>query len=290
MSKQHLFQPLFNNQSGKCQGCGNKLDPNNRYMIEIDRIIPGAQGGKYEISNCQLLCLPCHWNKSGNKPNSPNPEIASAYRQFKAMQMEAGDLNRKIKAYEGEIKGKSRSPYFTDSFLDALKTYKDEFEKEAEGLEKELKRLVRAHPTWKGLFKGSPGISEMTAAFLLSRVDIRKNDTPSSLWSFLGFVPRKDKGGNSVYNPGKGADLKSPIYVALFPSLIRKNSLYRQDYDMFKARLLNEGKTRNRVTKLWLSHLWYNWRTFEELSTVTPWAQANGHQTFIPSKDRGWKF
>ena len=53
---------LLKEQQGKCNQCGLifKLED----LIEVDRIVPGKEGGKYTYGNIQLLHRHCHDNKT----------------------------------------------------------------------------------------------------------------------------------------------------------------------------------------------------------------------------------
>lgn len=46
-------------QDGLCKYCNLPLPEKD----SIDHIVPLAEGGKHEIKNMQLLCLPCHVEK-----------------------------------------------------------------------------------------------------------------------------------------------------------------------------------------------------------------------------------
>jgi len=49
---------LFHTQEGCCPWCGDSLeDPTDG---ELDRIIPGKDGGKYRLDNLVLACRPCN--------------------------------------------------------------------------------------------------------------------------------------------------------------------------------------------------------------------------------------
>ncbi len=48
-------------QEGKCNICGNKLEP---YATERDHKIPLADGGRDDVTNLQLLCSNCHCKKT----------------------------------------------------------------------------------------------------------------------------------------------------------------------------------------------------------------------------------
>lgn len=281
MAKEHLYEELFERQEGACAICN--LELSDRYMTQIDRIIPGKEGGKYVLENCQLIHLKCDWEKEGNAPNSPHPELAAVYRTYKMWQDEHGRMDRKIRAYSGDLQGTTRSPYIDAYTLAELVAFRDVFEQRKKEAEKKLKGMVRGIPFTK-VITDAPGGGELVAAFLLSKVDIRKADTVSALWKYFGYDPTEK------YNPGKGR-MKSNLYAGLSITLIRKDGPYRQDYDRFRSRDLGHGQALLRVIKLWLSHLWDQWRRFEGLPVSEPYAHAQlGHAGFVSAEMRGWNY
>jgi hypothetical protein len=155
--------------------------------------------------------------------------------------------------------------------------------------EKKVIVLVKETPEWKGFMGNAPGIGELTAALLISKIRIDIADTVSSLWKYMGFVPSSKDPSKREENPGKARAFKAPLYAALGIFLIRKDNPYRFDYDKMKARGLHHGQAINRVTKLWLSHLWATWREWAELPTVVSYANNHlGHENIIKAIDRGW--
>lgn len=284
MSKEHLFEHHMKAQDGQCAICGKELV--DRYTTQIDRITPGKEGGSYTVENTRLICLECDWEKEGNAPNSPNPRLAAAYRTYKMWQVEAGRMDRKIRAYEGDIAGTTRSPYISDYTLEELRELESYFKSQEKDAAKRLQHLVREMPEWKGFMRDAPGLGEITAGMLLSRVRIDVAETVSCLWSFLGYAPPKD---GEKYNPGKGKDFKSPLYAALSISLVRKTSPYRKIYDSYKAHDKKHGAALQRTIKLWLSHLWDTWRRYEGLPTTLPYANNHlGHDGFYDANEFGW--
>lgn len=54
---------LLAEQNYKCAGCGCEDSPKN---YELDRIVPGSDGGEYEEGNLQVLCANCNRRKGNN--------------------------------------------------------------------------------------------------------------------------------------------------------------------------------------------------------------------------------
>lgn len=290
ITKSHLYQPLFDQQNGKCAICSLSLT--DRFHTQIDRIVSGKENGKYILENCRLICLPCDWKKEGAAPNSRYPDLARAYRMYKLWQTEAGRADRKLRAFSGDIQGTTRSPYFNAEIVEELLDMKARFSTIEKDYKKRVYEELKEIPAAKILLKGY-GAGPLVIAHILQMFDIRKGHTVSSLWKFFGYTP-EDGVGVKGRNPGRGA-LRAPLYASLSISLIRKNSPYRFFYDMHKARIAEKtgksghGQALQRTIKLWLSHLWDTWRRAEELKVSMPYASSNlGHNNFISPQECGW--
>lgn len=282
MSRQDLYDDLYHQQEGTCALCQQELP--DRYTTEIDRYpIRGEDGGAYMLDNTRLICLECSWELEGNAPNSVYPELTSSYRTFKMWQDLAGGMRRRMLAYQGDVRGTTRSPYMdaqTLAELDVTATY---FEEQQNLHEKRLRALVHDTPEWPAFMRDAPGMGEKLAGFLLAQLDISKAKHASSLWKYFGYDPTED------YNPGKG-QLKAVLYSALSISVCtRKTSLYRPIYDRYRENEVSHGGAVYRVIKIWLTHLWDTWRRFEGLPVSEPWVIANTeHSHVYRAEDFGW--
>ena len=278
-----MYESLFDGQNGLCGICGRPLSE-DRYYNRIDHIVRKSEGGKWREDNLRLIHLTCDWEREGNKPNSPEPEIAHAYRVFKLWQGQRQSYNNMITALTGDKIGTTASPYIDAESLSILMDRRTEYETLEKQAISKLRKLVRAHPVGKFLLLG-PGMAHATAGLLLSKLDIRKADTVSSVWKFFGFVPEQ-AAGQEGRNPGLGA-LRAPLYA--IPWATTALGRYNEFYRAKRAKGLNHGQASQRTIKLWLSHVWEVWRTAERLTTTAPYANNHlGHDNFASAEEYGW--
>ena len=66
---------LFIFANGACQACQIRLQPGQAW--DLDHIIPLALGGADETQNLQVLCIPCHKDKTNQRDI---PSIAKSVR------------------------------------------------------------------------------------------------------------------------------------------------------------------------------------------------------------------
>ncbi len=251
-------------------------------------------GRKNDLQTVEKMTAEEHAKKHHITPNSSNPELRTAYKEYKFWQTEAGRMERMIGSYRGEIKNTTPSPYVRDEqFKDMEERLKVLRQKEKES-KKTVIGLVHLAPEWNGFMKDAPCMGEITAGMLLSYVKIDLADTVSSLWAYLGYRPNGD--GKRLSNPGLLNAFHAPLYAALKISLERKDGPYRQDYEILKAQMRKkdpkrsgEGQAVYRLTKLWLSHLWATWRGWAGLPMVMPYVNNHlHHDKYIKAEERGW--
>lgn len=58
-------QIIINRCMGLCEEC--ERNGAVSFGVEVDHIVPVSQGGSDEISNLQLLCIPCHRRKTARE-------------------------------------------------------------------------------------------------------------------------------------------------------------------------------------------------------------------------------
>ena len=59
--KKQLKYQLFWHQNANCARCGERMRAGA--SVHLDRIKPGAEGGRYTEQNCELLCADCNLSK-----------------------------------------------------------------------------------------------------------------------------------------------------------------------------------------------------------------------------------
>lgn len=288
MTKEHLFEPLYDSQGGSCALCAEPLI--DRYMTHVDRIIPGREGGGYTLENCRLICPGCDWEREGNRPGSRYPELRMALSNYTLWQRTRKSIHLRMIATE-------KTPYVSDittveleKMIEGSRTHERYFEKLITKMVKEIE-LGR-------IITSVHGTGAITAALLLSRVDLRKADTPSALSKFFGLAgpssERYEKG-----KTGGGSKTDRAFLRQWGESQIRLRTPYREDYDRRRSRTDNEDKWKSdahryadaiRITvKLFLFHYWEIGRKFEGLKVREPYAMSRlGHDGYISPQDRGW--
>lgn len=181
-----------------------------------------------------------------------------------------------------------------DTIKDAIKDH-----------EKAIVEIVEADPLWEGFLKDVKGCGPMSAAAIMSQIDIEVSETRTRLYQFCGINPnpiygkKKDSKGNIVTTKTKvRGDKKTPGFLVPYntwlrakligvmaPSMIKSKSSYKDIYDAEKARLeksdlLVEGSEKTwaedsklhrnnaatrKMIKAFLSDLYENWRQIEGL-------------------------
>ena len=56
---------MFLGANGACQVCQIRIHPGQAW--DLDHIIPLAMGGADEVHNLQVLCIPCHRDKTNER-------------------------------------------------------------------------------------------------------------------------------------------------------------------------------------------------------------------------------
>lgn len=159
-------------------------------------------------------------------------------------------------------------------------------------------------PIWDWLIS-IRGIGDGLAAQLLALIDdIGKFETVSKLWRFSGYAVidgKREYAKAGATRPWNGK-LKSTVYLCGESFVKHQSPIYVPIYYAEKERQRrlhpepvsngNGGKkytdghinmmAYRKINKIFLQHLWVNWRTFENLSVTKPYAQdILGHTNYI---------
>jgi hypothetical protein len=158
-----------------------------------------------------------------------------------------------------------------------------------------ISRAVEGHVMWPWL-SAVKGIGPGLAGAVLAPIDIGRANTVSALWRYAGQGvtdgerDRPKKGERLNYN----ANLKRTMFLVA-SSFMRSGSPYRREYDESKA-YYQRGRdwtpkhidmaAKRKMVKLFLSHLWTQWRYIELLPLRSPYAiQVLSHDGMKPPWD-----
>lgn len=188
--------------------------------------------------------------------------------------------------------------YTTFALIEAFVANETTEKQLGERIEKEVKRTR----LWKEYLKEIKGCGPTMAAVILSEIDITKCNYPSSLRRYCGLdVGPDNKARNRTkdhlvdrdyvakdgavkqkksitYNPF----LQTKLIGVLGDCLIRANGHYKKVYDESKHRytqvvetpLHAHNRARRRMVSIFVSDLWYAWRTIEGLPLAEEYHRA----------------
>lgn len=144
------------------------------------------------------------------------------------------------------------------------------------------------------------GINAITAAKVVSMIDITRCDTVSALWRYCGYgvvdgkAERMKKGEKLHYNKR----LKTACYL-VGVGLMRWNDKYSDVYYKSKEYYIENRKdwtklhihraAFRKMVKVWIAHLWLQWRKIEGLNTRPLYAhEKQNHTHYHDGRDFGW--
>lgn len=165
--------------------------------------------------------------------------------------------------------------------------------------------------------KGVKGVGDITLAYLLSYIDIKKAKQASALWAYCGY----HRASHERYQKGTAGGGNKTLRTALFntgASFIKQKSPYADVYYREKARLeasvrivpsyTTQGVLKNmmwketkkshrhgaamrKMIKHFLADFWLVWRTLEGLDTRPLYVEEKlGHTSIIKPEERGWVY
>ena len=182
----------------------------------------------------------------------------------------------------------------------------DRFDQLEEQAERDIATLIKDDPIVLQL-TALKGIGYNLAGQIVSMIDIERADTVSSLWRYSGYGVTNGKrdrptaGEKLVYNNR----LKVSLYN-VGTSFLKCRSPYRDIYDNSKSRYEQtraipgdhgeawtkahiHAASMRRMVKLFLSHLYTQWRTLEGLEVRPAYVHEQlEHTTIYTAQEFGW--
>ena len=144
------------------------------------------------------------------------------------------------------------------------------------------------------------GVGRVLAARLVSMIDITRAESISSLWRYCGYGV--ENGHRESPKAGEKLHYNKRAKVACYliaTSMLRSNSPYRWFYDNAREYYdqvhpdwtagHKHAASMRKMVKMFLSHLWQQWRTLEGLPTRLPYPiEKLDHKTIYQPKEFGW--
>lgn len=172
----------------------------------------------------------------------------------------------------------------------------NELEAEAD---RDIAQLARHEPIIERMTE-LKGIGYLLAAKTVAMIDIERAATVSALWRYAGYGvtdgqrDRPVKGTKLPYN----VRLKTTLYL-IGTSFMRCESPYRAIYDEAReyyelnrpdwTKAHRHQAAMRKMIKVFLSHLWLEWRTLENLQTRDLWVMDyGGHTHYRQPQEFGW--
>jgi hypothetical protein len=217
-------------------------------------------------------------------------QLVDTYEQTQRMRIQLG--NRRSAVERGTDEPSVDATYLSaasERLADRLAESEDE-------LVAEMRALVHQHPVWPWLSQVR-GIGPTLGAKLVGLIgSVEVAPTVSALWRFAGYAvidgerERLKKGEKAHFN----RRLKTACYLVA-TSFLRSSSPYRTVYDQARARYdvthadwtdgHKHAAAMRKMVKLFLSHLWEEWRKAEGLPVRPPYAlEYMEHTTYHDPK------
>jgi hypothetical protein len=133
-------------------------------------------------------------------------------------------------------------------------------------------------------------------------IDISRSDSVSQLWRYAGLAvidgekEHNKKGERSHYN----SRLKSCLLYKIGGNFLKNKSpyaaLYYDGIEYYKVKhpewteFHQKNAAKRKMLKVFLSHLWFVWRSIEGLPTRNLYVEEYmGHTHILPPQQFGWK-
>lgn len=287
----------------KCEKCGEREATDVHLLKEFQ--------DEVDTKNHQLvaknhpewfinLCSLCHAKIHGNDPKKSELKRLIVLRDRVIKILTA--LKNQQDGFSGiELK-------VPDLWRKTLKRWK----RERDLIEKKIKRKLKSedYPIWSKWLKNIKGIAEITAAKLISYIDLEKSPTVSSLWRYCGLdathIKRK-KGMSEKEAKKYGVPyLKKELLGVLADNFLRQRTpIYRDVYDRTKKKELKlmkeygkgvelgdkttvecrahaHNRAKRKMIKIFISHYWTIGRQLKGLNTRPPYVHKKlKHDDYI---------
>ena len=312
MSKKDIKDSITSERGKICKLSGDRL-PDDTSLFDVHRLVHRAEGGTYTDENTIVTTPVAHMKEHGiYRERSPwyekLKEIMDARSQTMNLQQK---INNQFLAIQ---RGTDTMDPATEAMLNAaLVPVAERLNQIDKDLVKHLK--VSDDPLAK-IVMAVGGVGPVTAASLLTYIDLEKADSPSSLWAYCGY----DKASHERYTKGTAGGGNKTLRTVLYNWAVSMeknvNQPYRPIYEATKARLSVSDKiTKSRNTKgqliecAWkdakpchrrgsamrvaikhfLADYWMIGRIASGLPTRTLYVEQHmGHDGIIKPADRGW--
>jgi len=265
-----------------CEKCGNEA----HHVHHLDE---NHKNDKSE--NLQLLCTLCHAQIHKIEPKKSKLKEVVIFR----------DRPIKIRtALENQIRGFGRIEYIVPQ---AWEDEKKNLTALIKGYEKEITKMLKSgeYVAWDCFLKDVKGISFITAGKLIAYIDIHNSPSISALWRYCGLdathIRRTSKITKEEAQKFGNPYLKKELLGVLADSFVKQRTpIYRDIYDKEKARQIKRhldgecerctklklnkkpghahAMANRKAVKMFISHLWQEWRKAEGLQVSEPYAIA----------------
>ncbi len=314
--KEALKERVKKVKGTKCELSGIEL-PEKARLYDVDRKVPKAKNGTYEIENTRCVLPEEHMKRHGNLRirTLEMEELKSIIDDREQVRKLYQKVNNQLLAYE------RRTDYLNEITETFLKEKVEIFEKELVLRDKAIAKWLKDHEMSVPIIKimmGIKGIGPITIAYMLTYIDVTKAAHASSLWKYCGY----DCPSHERYEKGKASGGNKTLRTVLYTmaeSQIKSRGNYRYIYDREKEKLsISEVVTHSRNTigrlieckwkdtkpchrhgaairkmiKNFLADYWFVARELAGLPTNPTYAEAIlGHEGgTINPKERGWVY
>ena len=320
MSKEKLKDTAVELQNGRSLS-GEEL-PTDEFgdliypLVDTHRPTPRAEGGIYTDENTKVMLPTEHRDLHGNTPWLEDPQliklraIMEDYRTCMKLRMKIDNHYLAVKRQMDEM-----TPEIAQMFEDVGAIIIDREKGFRNLIAKQLKEVD--HPMID-ILQGIKGLGPITAAEIITIIDIRKARHVSSLWSFVGYAGNSKDRYVKGQKGGGHKHLRTVLYNLGSSFMRANNEDYRAVYDRRKEKTSNSEKTIQHkstrssqwtetawkdvnpgrrhmdalrvMLKHFLADLWYVWREIEGLPASDLYVKEHlGHiSAVVDPRERGW--